>query len=304
MSEHHKGRERPSRELIEELCLRFIVNKPVEDTNSFERLLFLIEEAHWYYEDHVLPRNPNLKSLSIREFASMVFDVCPGLDQYKGNLQAILKQFQDFKHTIPVMGGIMLNPAVDKVLLVKGWSKNSAWGFPKGKRMKDETDENCAIREVFEETGYDINGRTNSKDFIEVHAGPQRIKLYIVTDVPEDTCFEPLAQKEIGALAWHLLSELPDSKEESQMVYRNPNGQTHRFYMVHPFLEKLKKWIAQYEAQSPMKEASNQDNGEIVPSTAIATITTSTRNGIVPGEKHFMRFKFDTDAISRCLALR
>lgn len=46
------------------------------------------------------------------------------------------------------MGGILLNPTIDKVLLVKGWSKNSAWGFPKGKRMKDETDENCAIREV------------------------------------------------------------------------------------------------------------------------------------------------------------
>lgn len=35
------------------------------------------------FQDHVLPQNQNLKSLSIREFASMVFDVCPGLDQYK-----------------------------------------------------------------------------------------------------------------------------------------------------------------------------------------------------------------------------
>lgn len=140
----------------------------------------------------------------------------------QGNLQGILKRFQDFKHTIPVMGGILLNPTVDKVLLVKGWSKNSAWGFPKGKRMKDETDENCAIREVgygmhnglcvfhsipcrnmivwvvlqvCEETGYDINEKIISQDYIEVHAGPQRIKLFIVTCVPENTCFEPLAQK-------------------------------------------------------------------------------------------------------------
>lgn len=103
-----------------------------------------------------------MRSLSIREFASMIFEVCPGLDQYKvgtgeahlsvlfkGDLQMILKRFQDFKHTVPVMGAILLSPRMDKVLLVRGWSKNAAWGFPRGKRMKDETDENCAIREVF-----------------------------------------------------------------------------------------------------------------------------------------------------------
>ena len=60
----------------------------------------------------------------------------------------ILKRFQDFKHTVPVMGAILLSPRMDKVLLVRGWSKNAAWGFPRGKRTKDETDEICAIREV------------------------------------------------------------------------------------------------------------------------------------------------------------
>lgn len=66
----------------------------------------------------------------------------------------ILKRFQDFKHTVPVMGAILLSPKMDKVLLVRGWSKNAAWGFPRGKRMKDETDENCAIREV--DTWFDL----------------------------------------------------------------------------------------------------------------------------------------------------
>jgi len=60
----------------------------------------------------------------------------------------ILKRFQDFKHSVPVMGAILLSEKMEKVLLVRGWSKNSAWGFPRGKRTKDETDEVCAIREV------------------------------------------------------------------------------------------------------------------------------------------------------------
>lgn len=47
------------------------------------------------------------------------------------------------------MGAILLSERLEKVLLVRGWSKNSAWGFPRGKRTKDETDEVCAIREVW-----------------------------------------------------------------------------------------------------------------------------------------------------------
>jgi hypothetical protein len=37
---------------------------------------------------------------------------------------------------------------MDKVLLVKGWSNKSSWGFPKGKINKDEKEIDCAAREV------------------------------------------------------------------------------------------------------------------------------------------------------------
>lgn len=64
---------------------------------------------------------------------------------------------------------------------------------------------NFQLLQVYEETGYDINGKTNREDYIEVHAGPQRIKLYIVTGVPENTCFKPLAQKaSCTTCNWHL----------------------------------------------------------------------------------------------------
>ena len=46
------------------------------------------------------------------------------------------------------MGAIMLNPALDKCLLVKSWGSNGAWGFPRGKISKDEADADCARREV------------------------------------------------------------------------------------------------------------------------------------------------------------
>ena len=50
--------------------------------------------------------------------------------------------------TIPTMGAILLDPAMEKCLLVRGWSKAAGWGFPKGKISKEEADGACAAREV------------------------------------------------------------------------------------------------------------------------------------------------------------
>lgn len=40
----------PGEDLLEELAARFVLNCPEEELNSFERILFLVEQAHWYYE--------------------------------------------------------------------------------------------------------------------------------------------------------------------------------------------------------------------------------------------------------------
>ena len=40
-----------SKELLEEIALRFILACPDEELKSIERIMFLIEQGHWYYED-------------------------------------------------------------------------------------------------------------------------------------------------------------------------------------------------------------------------------------------------------------
>lgn len=37
------------------------------------------------------------------------------------------------QHNVAVYGAILLNPALDKCLMVKGWKSGASWGFPKGK---------------------------------------------------------------------------------------------------------------------------------------------------------------------------
>lgn len=52
--------------------------------------------------------------------------------------------------------------------------------------------------QVFEEVGYDITSRVKEEDFIESVSREHRVKLYIVSGVPEDTIFETHTRKEIS----------------------------------------------------------------------------------------------------------
>lgn len=61
----------PPQELLDDLCSRFVLNVPKEDQQSFERILFLVEYAHWFYEDNTVEKNPSLKSLNLKEFTSL-----------------------------------------------------------------------------------------------------------------------------------------------------------------------------------------------------------------------------------------
>jgi mRNA-decapping enzyme subunit 2 len=90
---------------------------------------------------------------------------------------------------------------MDQVLLVKGWKKSATWSFPRGKINKDEPDLDCAIREVWEETGYDIAAAglaTDDQKYIDVTMREQHLRMFVFRSVPLDTYFEPKTRKEIS----------------------------------------------------------------------------------------------------------
>lgn len=64
------------------------------------------------------------------------------------DIEAIMEHFKAFKKNVPVMGAILLDQDMQRVLLVKGWKNSACWGFPRGKIHKNETDAQCAVREV------------------------------------------------------------------------------------------------------------------------------------------------------------
>ena len=110
----------------------------------------------------------------------------PGLQPFKASLEEIYDNFNKYKRTVPVRcvcavggvwvgagspaspqstvppahppacpsaclgrGAILLDPDMTKCLLVRGYKKDAGWGFPRGKLSKDETDAQCAEREVW-----------------------------------------------------------------------------------------------------------------------------------------------------------
>lgn len=146
----------------------------------------------------------------------------------------------------------MLNGEMDSVVLVKGWKKGANWSFPRGKINKDEPDLDCAVREVYEETGYDIKtaglvGNEKETKYIEVTMREQHMRLYVFRGVPLDTYFEPRTRKEISKIEWYKLSDLPTIRKKKQQ--QDGKGEdlavnANKFYMVAPFLVPLKKWIS------------------------------------------------------------
>ncbi|VVA97002.1 unnamed protein product [Arabis nemorensis] len=248
----------PSKELLDDLCSRFVLNVPEEDQQSFERILFLVESAYWYYEDNAVENDPTLKSLSLKEFTLLLFNSCDVLRPYVAHIDDIFKDFTSYKCRVPVCGAIIMDETYERCLLVKGW-KGSSWSFPRGKKSKNEEDHACAIREVLEETGFDVAKLLKKEDYIEFVFRQQRVRLYIVAGVSDDTAFAPLTKKEISEITWHRLDHLQPASNE--VITHGVAGL--KLYMVAPFLASLKSWISRHPSpvarrhDRPLKEASN-----------------------------------------------
>lgn len=237
----------PSQELLDDLCSRFVLNVPEEELQAFERILFSVEQAHWFYEDNAMEQNMALKSLTLREFTSLMFQSCAALRPYITQIDDIYKDFTTYKTRVPVMGAIILDETLERCLLVKGWKAGASWSFPRGKKNKNEEDHLCAIREVIEETGYDVEPKLKLEDHLEFVMGQQRMRLYIIPGVKDDTMFAPQTKKEVSEIAWHRVDELPVANGESIVHHRGPTGL--KYFMVFPFVTPLKNWIAKKRPQ-------------------------------------------------------
>lgn len=238
---------------LDELCVRFIINLPKEELESVERICFQVEEAQWFYEDFIRPLDPELPSLNLRNFCLRIFQHCPLLSEFSSHHHtAAFAEFLAYKTRVPVRGAILLNQDMDQVVLVKGWKKSANWSFPRGKINKGEADLDCAIREVYEETGFHVRdagliGDDENAKYIDITMREQQLRLYVFPNIPMDAQFAPRTRKEISKIQWFKLSDLPTLKKQKQPPDQSEDLDiaANKFYMVAPFMVPLKKWISQ-----------------------------------------------------------
>ncbi|GKT53606.1 mRNA-decapping enzyme 2 [Colletotrichum tofieldiae] len=203
--------------------------------------------------------------MTLRSFSLRIFQHCPLLAPFSvENHTKAFEEFLQYKTRVPVRGAILLNEAMDSTILVKGWKKGANWSFPRGKINKDEDDLECAVREVYEETGYDLHAAglvpENRDDvkYIEVTMREQQLRLYVFRDVPMDTHFQPRTRKEISKIQWYKLSELPAFRKKGNQPQNDAAAaaNANKFYMVAPFLVPLKKWVVQQKRKDAVKAAN------------------------------------------------
>ncbi|XP_011602546.1 m7GpppN-mRNA hydrolase [Takifugu rubripes] len=235
--------------VLDDLCSRFILHIPSEERDNAIRVCFQIELAHWFYLDFCMQNTPGAPHCGIRDFAKAVFHHCPFLLPHGEDVQKVLEQWKEYKMGVPTYGAIILDESLEKVLLVQGYLAKSGWGFPKGKVNEDEAPHDCAVREVLEETGFDIKNRICKDKFIEQKITDQLVRLYIIPGVSKDTKFIPKTRKEIRNIEWFSIEKLPCHRND--MTPKSKLGLApNRFFMAIPFIRPLREWIGRMSGES------------------------------------------------------
>lgn len=150
-----------------------------------------------------------------------------------------MDDWKTYKQSVPTYGAILFSEDLSQVLLVQSYFAKSSWGFPKGKVNQEEDPTHCAIREVLEETGFDITNSINPNLYFESVIHEQLVRLYVIMGISMNTKFQPKTRNEIKACEWFPITDLPTSKKDATPKLKmgvNPNS----FFMVLPFIKRIK----------------------------------------------------------------
>ncbi|GFR78303.1 M7GpppN-mRNA hydrolase [Elysia marginata] len=229
--------------VLDDLSSRFIINSRPEEIHTTARLFFLIENAYWFYLDFHRVENPRLKDCQMKEFAYSLINHCTVLNKYLQGFDKHFESWRQYKRSIQTCGAIMMDPDLKYIVLVQSYASKNNWGFPKGKINQGESPAQCAIREVLEETGFDITPHLQADEYLERVSNEQTSLLYLVPGISLDTIFLPKTRREIRDVQWFPIHTLPTYRGDQTL--KEAVGQNLNLYTVTPFIRHLKAWIQQ-----------------------------------------------------------
>lgn len=187
-----------------DIAARYIINSPDEILADDIEFTKRLRDASWYCSD-CLRDVPGLP----RGFENKAYEICQhisGLEHITmEEIEALGRKLAKYNKTIPRRGGILLNENMDKILLAYNREGDFA-SFPGGKLNAKESDEACALREIYEECGYDAKPTFHPKHMFRRQTQLSRM-YYLVWPVPEKQGFAPRVGNEVGKIRWVKLTE-------------------------------------------------------------------------------------------------
>jgi 8-oxo-dGTP pyrophosphatase MutT (NUDIX family) len=207
-----------------------------------------------------------------------MFSHCDVLRAHASQTDAILKRFTQYKKKVPVCGAIVFNSDMSKVLMVRGWGSGASWSFPRGKINQNESLVACAIREVREETGFDMTSFVLEDEYIGMRTKDtqQEVYLFTVPRVPESTEFLPQTRQEISDIKWFFVKDL------ESVVQNKTSGKTKSFFLLKPFMHGIRQFSNRIRGQMGLPPLfsnvsttsnNNQPKAAPAPAAAVAAIT-------------------------------
>lgn len=170
-----------------ELQQRFLLNLPEREWKSWNRLWYHIELAHYFWQDNMLlsvtlekekekekdKDKDKDKAIGIETFChSLLSNLLSSLPSETMLRELYQRYLHTYKYKIPVSGVILT--VGSRVLLVKNRSSGK-WGFPKGKRNREESEWQCAKRELEEETGICLSSDIKYQHVFRLDSATSRI---------------------------------------------------------------------------------------------------------------------------------
>jgi mRNA-decapping enzyme subunit 2 len=234
---------------------KFMLKMTEEEKRDMNKVCNNIQLLYWSLYDsdyrHLLV---SLKIPDFKRFVRYIFERDGVLRSQVLNVNAIYNKWQRRRAAIKTYGCILINETCDKVVLVQVVGGESRWSFPKGKIEENETEIECAVREVNEETGYNCESSIDANKWIE-HSGKRKkyCKLFIIYGVDEKFKFEPKVKYEILDLKWHSISDI---------LYKSNSVE---YCLVQPFMKELLLLINRKRKYSILTNAglvSTSDNPE------------------------------------------
>lgn len=97
-----------------------------------------------------------------------------------------------------------------EILLIKQTDSTDEWGIPKGKKKPDETFEECAIREVWEETGIRISLEKRLSDVnVSYKTKEKTVVSYFAKQICQASPTHLNPESEVQDAKWFKLNSLP-----------------------------------------------------------------------------------------------